>query len=344
MGDDVEHRFDSFAKTLAEGSHTRGRVVKAGVALVGAAVAGILPGRARGANPNGNDTCAHFCNMVFPAGPLRGQCKSAAAHGAGLCFECGPMAPVPHTALCVNLCCGVGEICCNQKCVSPVCTGGHVFNATTCKCECPPALPTECSGVCVNTADSDNANCGACGHACTGGQSCVNGQCVCPTGTALCGGTCVSTTCSGGQVFNPTTCTCECAPGTFACGTTCCNAGDVCTNGHCEASHPECNSATCATFTQCSSGNPDCVCASVMTPTGPGVGICVPGSTQCAGLAACGGASGFECPTGSVCAVNTCCVSPVCVPIALAAQCPTGTARALVRTSPLSSGPTLGGG
>jgi hypothetical protein len=83
--------------------------------------------------------------------------------------------------------------------------------------------------------------------------------------------------------------------------------------------HPECVGATCATFIACSSANPDCVC--VTTDDG---GFCVPGSTSCAGLAPCPGGTSAECPSGSHCAVDTCCGSGVCVPDALTAQCPAG--------------------
>jgi hypothetical protein len=49
-----------------------------------------------------------------------------------------------------------------------------------------------------------------------GGQGCthpgevrVNGQCVCPSGTTLCGGSCVSNQCGTNQQFNTTTCQCQ---------------------------------------------------------------------------------------------------------------------------------------
>jgi hypothetical protein len=82
--------------------------------------------------------------------------------------------------------------------------------------------------------------------------------------------------------------------------------------------NPECTGATCATFSQfpCSS-NPDCVC----TTLAAGGGFCVPGSTSCASLAACG--AGNTCPAGSLCVVNTCCAGAVCVPTSL--TCPPST-------------------
>jgi hypothetical protein len=61
-------------------------------------------------------------------------CKSAAAHGRGPCFECGPMAP-PGTIPCGSGCCQPGEVCCNGQC-RPPCPGGQVLNPSTCQCEC----------------------------------------------------------------------------------------------------------------------------------------------------------------------------------------------------------------
>jgi hypothetical protein len=55
---------------------------------------------------------------------------------------------------------------------------------------------TECSGACVDL-QNDDANCGACGHACTPGSGgCVGGVCsfaACPTGFQSCAGRCVDT-------------------------------------------------------------------------------------------------------------------------------------------------------
>ena len=82
-------------------------------------------------------------------------------------------------------------------------------------------------------------------------------------------------------------------------------------------SHPECTGATCETFGPCSSSNPDCVCVS--TPD-PSVALCVPGGTRCATLEAC--APDFSCPPGFFCAIDSCCVTPVCVPLAIAGKCP----------------------
>lgn len=104
--------------------------------------------------------------------------------------------------------------------------------------------------------------------------------------------------------------------------------------------HPECREATCGSFTTCSSTNSDCIC--VTTPFG---GFCIPGSTACAPLDVCG--EGFTCPPGHVCAIDTCCLDPVCVPISLIENCPTEeadvTARAAQATREPTGAGTLGG-
>jgi hypothetical protein len=58
---------------------------------------------------------------------------------------------------------------------------------------CNPPMQL-CNGFCTDTS-SDNSNCGTCNHACTGGTTCVNNQCISggqpdlsmSSGTANCG-------------------------------------------------------------------------------------------------------------------------------------------------------------
>jgi hypothetical protein len=149
--------------------------------------------------------------------------------------------------------------------------------------------------------------------------------------------------CSPNEVFNPQTCACACAEGFETCQGACV---PVCPTGTqrnpetclCEGGpNPECAGATCQTFVECSSGNPDCVCVTTEPGTG---GLCVPGTTQCLSLTACG--PNFECPEGQLCAVNTCCIDPVCVPISLA--CVTDQAASDAAFTPPSDvgGPTIG--
>jgi hypothetical protein len=49
-----------------------------------------------------------------------------------------------------------------------------------------------CGPVCLDL-QTDGSNCGACGRACAGGQTCQAGACRCPAGQTLCGATCRDT-------------------------------------------------------------------------------------------------------------------------------------------------------
>jgi len=51
---------------------------------------------------------------------------------------------------------------------------------------------TICGTGCVDTK-TNNANCGACGNACSATRSCQAGQCICPSGYTDCSGECVNT-------------------------------------------------------------------------------------------------------------------------------------------------------
>jgi hypothetical protein len=59
----------------------------------------------------------------------------------------------------------------------------------------PACDKTICAGACVDM-QSDLKNCGACGHACAAGQTCVAAVCVvpCDAGLTACGSACVNTT------------------------------------------------------------------------------------------------------------------------------------------------------
>lgn len=84
-----------------------------------------------------------------------------------------------------------------------------------------------CGDTCVATA-TDNKNCGACGAACTGGNVCVAGGCVCPVGQGVCSGQCTN------LATDPKNC------GT--CGLTC-GTAQACNQGVCQ----DCSSGGCRT-------------------------------------------------------------------------------------------------
>jgi hypothetical protein len=89
---------------------------------------------------------------------------------------------------------------------------------------------TQCSGACVDTR-SDKNNCGRCGNACSGAQSCDRGACECPAGTHDCNGRCVSNT-------DVATCGDRCSP----CPAPTAGSGQAtCTFGQCDFT---CNPST----------------------------------------------------------------------------------------------------
>jgi hypothetical protein len=121
-----------------------------------------------------------------------------------------------------------------------------------------PNNGTLCGAACANT-QTDDANCGACATACTGGEHCTSGKCACAAGQTSCNGACVDTSsdenncgmcgkaCSGGQTCNAGMCACP--SGQTLCGGSCvdtstdsnncgmcgkaCSTGLACNTGSC---------------------------------------------------------------------------------------------------------------
>jgi hypothetical protein len=193
------------------------------------------------------------------------------------------------------------------------CPGAGYIDPESCTCACDlecegnfevdeGSCACVCNLTCEGNFDLDAATCTCvCNEVCEGNyevdeETC---SCFCPVDEIVC---------EEGQFLNAETCACEDSP------------------------DPECAGATCTTFIPCDTTNPDCVCTTLVN----GGGLCVPGSTNCSILAACG-ADG-SCPEGSLCAVDTCCGSPVCIPIDL--EC--SGAGATFRTFS-DGGPTIGG-
>jgi hypothetical protein len=135
------------------------------------------------------------------------------------------------------------------------------------------------------------------------GSECIKGQCVCGSGTTLCGGVCcVTESCcggvccgGGGQICENDVCVCE--PGLTACGGGCCPEGAVCFDtaaggeGCCGSQANVCGGVCCEVYF----GALAC-CEGVCCGEGE---VCVNGQ--------CGCGTGPSCPAGTTCLSGTCC-------------------------------------
>jgi hypothetical protein len=260
--------------------------------------------------------CIGQCDSCSQCDEARGTCKSNCSHpcaeciGFGICelpeaLQCKPPR-VLDTTQCI----------CKCPADLPPCPTGATRDALTCECNCPTGQ-TLCNDQCVDL-DSDEANCGACGKACTGGTSCVGGSCQClvsvasvsapatlqAVSTSPCNGVC----CDSCQVCDQDRCrpcnaceTCEggqCAPNPVAqpCGEGCCSSCQVCddfTTGTCR----DCNA--CET---CEGGK--CVPLPGQTPCGET--CCDPNSPKCEVCDANGSCVTKTCPPRTTLNLNTC--------------------------------------
>ena len=149
----------------------------------------------------------------------------------------------------------------------------------------PTATPTP-----LPTSTPVPTNTPGCVAACTAGQRCVNGTCVCD------GTSCPTGCCSGATCMTPSTTSC----GTNGAACVACGTGaDSCTGGVCKCGSGQ----ACAAGQQCVGGV--CVCNSTSCPSGCCSGtICMtPSTTSCgtngAACVACG--TGADSCTGGVC-------------------------------------------
>lgn len=139
-------------------------------------------------------------------------------------------------------------------------------------CTSPLAL---CNGACVDLTST--ANCGSCGKACAGGQSCSAGSCQCAGSQTVCNDACTDTQISNDHCGG---CSQPCATGAACSGGKCgCPMGQELCNGVCadlndnEANCGSCGHS-CATGQTCSSGT--CVTgAGADGCSGPALGVSV---------------------------------------------------------------------
>jgi hypothetical protein len=196
--------FDRLAKELAGGLSRRAALRRLGEGLAATLLASLGLHRAWG---QGNSNGAQFCTSVYPPGPARGQCISDAAHGRGLCYECGPASTTGQQVCGVStgrpFCCPSGQECSDGICCPPglsnsdgtCCPIGWSNSNGIC---CPQGL-VNTGGICCPDGDYNAAGiCCPIGLVNTGGICCpegdynANGIC-CPIGLVNIGGTCLPT-------------------------------------------------------------------------------------------------------------------------------------------------------
>jgi hypothetical protein len=142
---------------------------------------------AQRACPAGQTFCSGRCidTSADPAncGGCRQQCQAGQACVSGSCAV-APISCASGLTLCSGTCvdlstsvnnCGACGMACSTPNALPVCSAGRC-SIGTCNvgyADCDMIISNGCE---INIS-SDPANCGACGHACSAGQSCSAGTC-----------------------------------------------------------------------------------------------------------------------------------------------------------------------
>ena len=295
-------RFDALTRALGAGRSRRGVLRGLGAAALGVVgLSRVGATRAASSNANlGNSVCAHWCTSVYPPGPARGQCVSAAAQGGGACYTCGPAAPAGNGqqfcgGICIPNCtaidqCHVAGTCdpATQSCTNPAAADGTTCNdnnacTQTDTCQggvCVGSNPVVCTasdqchmagacdpttGNCSNPTQPDNTPCND-GNLCTTNDVCTGGVCAGTPVVCTASDQChVAGTCdpNSGQCSNPV------APaGTSCSDNNACTTNDICDgNGNCAGTAIDCSGACGVCGSWCSGGNCGC-CPETSTPGG----------------------------------------------------------------------------
>ena len=199
-------KFDELTKVLATSTSRRQALRRIGGILGGTALAGLFPGLAFASN----SACAHFCNAVFGAETeAAGKCIRDAAHGTGLCHQCGSAAP--------------SSICCTRN------SSGFCSSYSGAQCPCPSGQTCQ-NGTCVTPCTANGGTCSGNTDCCAG--NCSNGVCCASGQVGLSNGSCVTPCSSLGQ----DTCSGPCGTGFCspdASGAIYCLTSTVPSNGAC---------------------------------------------------------------------------------------------------------------
>jgi hypothetical protein len=169
-------RFDTLTRALGQG-RSRRTVVK-GLAAAALGAVGLRRLGSASAQNLGNSPCAHFCVALYPPGPERGDCISAAAQGQGICPSCGADATnvcqaTDGTIYCPDFqtdpanCGGCGAVCSQPANGSATCSGGG------CVITCNDGYEPDGTGGCVAIS-----TCGACPSISTPDGACYWLDCV----------------------------------------------------------------------------------------------------------------------------------------------------------------------
>jgi CXCXC repeat len=223
----AEHSFDDLTRGLATGTVSRRKAL--GVVL------------------------ASLFGGAFAFVPGMAMANHGPKHGGTGCPKAGQ---IRENGKCV---CPAGTTECRNGCVNEVCSGGRIFNANTCQCEC----------------ETNQVFCGGtCQPECPGGKvrDPLTCACTCASTEVECGGRCLDPTCSGGRALDLDTCTCECPEATDVfCGGNCvqgCVEGQV-LNRNCQCvDEVTCEDVCegCCDGGQCKGGSSDTACGTAGLP------------------------------------------------------------------------------